>query len=366
MKQTRLPCLWMRGGTSKGAYFLEADLPTDPVVRNQVLLAALGSPDPRQIDGIGGGTPLTSKVAIVSPADPHDTDADVNYLFAQVVVDEARVDFGQNCGNILAGVGPFALERGLLTARDPITPVRIRMRNTGQLAIAHVPTPCGNVVYHGDARIDGVPGTAAGQTIEFADVAGATCGALLPTGRVQDMFENIAVTCIDNGMPVVILRADAFGLTGKESPASLDANAALKAQLEAIRQKAGKAMHLGDVTSRTVPKMCLVSPALHGGAIHTRTFIPHHCHEAIGVFGAVSVATACLLEGSVAHALAHHGPGPQHHLPIEHPGGEFTVAVHAQGSTIVACGLLRTARALFDGQVLIPHAIWPGHPPEIA
>jgi 4-oxalomesaconate tautomerase len=352
MPQTRIPCLMMRGGTSKGAYFLADDLPSDQAARDRVLLAAMGSPDPRQIDGIGGADSLTSKVAIISKSAR--AGVDVDYLFAQVVVNEPRVDYGQNCGNILAGVGPFAIERGLVNGQGDFTPVRIYMENTGQTATALVHTVDGEVRYDGEARIDGVPGTAAAVVVQFDDIAGSSCGALLPTGNVIDRFDGIEVTCIDNGMPVVLLRAADVGLSGHESRADLNANEALKARLESIRLQAGPLMNLGDVSTRTVPKMSLISAPTAGGAINSRTFIPHTCHASIGVFGAVSVATACLIAGSVAEGLAQVPSGDQLALSVEHPTGEFTVELRRDNGAITGCGLLRTARLLFDGSVCIP------------
>lgn len=357
MSQRAIPCLMMRGGTSKGAYFLASDLPQDPQVRDKVLLAVMGSPDPRQIDGIGGADSLTSKVAIIQPSTR--PDADVDYLFGQVVVAEPRVDYGQNCGNILAGVGPFAIERGLVSATGELTLVRIHMVNTGQIAIAQVPTQDGAVRYEGAARIDGVPGTAAPLLVEFTDVAGSSCGSLLPTGNAVDLFDGVEVTCIDNGMPVIVLRASDLGITGYESPAELDANEALKARIESIRLQAGPLMNLGDVSQRSVPKMCLVAEPRDGGAIHTRSFIPHRCHASIGVFAAVSVASACLLEGGVAKAVAFVPAGDRPLLSVEHPGGEFSVELHLDNGQIAGCGLLRTARLLYDGKVQIPRGVWP-------
>ena len=356
MGQTRIPCLLMRGGTSKGAYFLASDLPDQPALRDQVLLAVMGSPDKRQIDGLGGGDSLTSKVAIIKPSAR--AEADVDYLFAQVLVEEARVDYGQNCGNILAAVGPFAIERGLVAVTGDETPVRIFMENTGQIAVAHVPTPDGTVRYSGDARIDGVPGHAAPLIVEFEDVAGSSCGALLPTGNALDMFDGVYVTCIDNGMPVVLIRAQALGLSGYEGPGQLDADVELKARIEAIRLQAGPRMNLGDVRQRNVPKMCLVAPAQAGGALSTRSFIPHRCHTSIGVFGAVSVAAACLIEGTVATGLASVGEGDVRRLSIEHPTGEFTVELRLKEGQLAGCGLMRTARLLFEGVVYVPQAIW--------
>jgi 4-oxalomesaconate tautomerase len=356
MGQTRIPCLLMRGGTSKGAYFLASDLPEQQALRDRVLLAAMGSPDARQIDGIGGGDSLTSKVAIIKPSAR--ADADVDYLFAQVLVDAPRVDYGQNCGNILAGVGPFAIERGLVAVQGDVTPVRIFMENTGQIAIAHVPTPKGAVSYAGEARIDGVPGYAAPLIVEFEDVAGSSCGALLPTGNAVDVFEGVEVTCVDNGMPVVLIHAEDLGLSGYESPEQLDANAPLKARIEKIRLQAGLRMHLGDVSQRNVPKICLVAPAQAGGALSTRTFIPHRCHTSIGVFGAVSVAVACLIEGSVPAGLARIPAGDVKQLSVEHPTGEFTVELRLQDGELVGCGLMRTARLLFDGNVCVPDTLY--------
>jgi 4-oxalomesaconate tautomerase len=355
MGQTRIPCLLMRGGTSKGAYFLADDLPAQKALRDRVLLAAMGSPDARQIDGIGGGDSLTSKVAIIKPSAR--AEADVDYLFAQVLVDEPRVDYGQNCGNILAGVGPFAIERGLVAVKGDVTPVRIFMENTGQIAVAHVPTTHGAVRYSGEARIDGVPGHAAPLIVEFEDVAGSSCGALLPTGHAVDRFDGVEVTCIDNGMPVVLIRAEDLGLSGAERPEQLDADSVLKARLESIRLQAGPRMNLGDVSQRNVPKMCLVGPARAGGALSTRTFIPHRCHTSIGVFGAVSVAAACLIEGSVAAGLARVGEGEVRQLSIEHPTGEFTVELRLHNGELSGCGLMRTARLLFDGAVCVPDTL---------
>jgi 4-oxalomesaconate tautomerase len=356
MSQTRIPCLLMRGGTSKGAYFLARDLPEDPALRDRVLLAAMGSPDARQIDGIGGGDSLTSKVAIIRPSSR--AGADVDYLFAQVLVDEPRIDYGQNCGNILAGVGPFAIERGLVAAIADVTPVRIYMENTGQIAIAHVPTSDGEVRYDGDARIDGVPGQAAPLIVEFKDIAGASCGALLPTGSARDVIDGVEVTCIDNGMPVVLINAQELGCSGYESPAQLDVNASLKQRLESIRLQAGRRMNLGDVSQRNVPKMCLIAPPQIGGAISTRSFIPHRCHTSIGVFGAVSVAAASLIEGSVAEGMAVVEEGDMKRLSIEHPTGEFTVEVRLKDGKIAGCGLMRTARLLISGIVFVPSGLW--------
>jgi len=343
-------CMWMRGGTSKGGYFLEADLPADAAARDALLLGVMGSPDPRQIDGMGGADPLTSKVAVVRRSAR--AGVDVDYLFLQVFVDRAIVTDAQNCGNILAGVGPFAIERGLVPATDGETTVTIHMENTGQIAVARVATPGGRVRYDGEARIDGVPGQAAPLPIAFRDTAGSSCGALLPSGNAADTIDGVAVTMIDNGMPCVILRAADMGISGTETPAELEADQALRARLEAIRLEAGPRMNLGDVAQKSVPKMTMVSAPRAGGAIATRTFIPHRCHKSIGVLGAVSVATACLIEGSVAAGLATVPAGREKALAIEHPSGEMTVIGHlAADGTVERAEVLRTARKLFDGMV---------------
>ena len=344
--ETGVRCMWMRGGTSKGGYFLASDLPAD---RDNFLLRAMGSPDPRQIDGMGGAHPLTSKVAVVRKSEREGVDVD--YLFLQVFVDQPIVTDAQNCGNILAGIGPFAVERGLVAARGDKTEVSIFMENTGQIAIATIETPGGQVTYKGEARIDGVPGTSAPVPIVFADTAGSSCGALLPTGNPVDIIEGVACTLIDNGMPCVVMRGDVLGITGTESPKDLEADQELRAKLEAIRLKAGPMMNLGDVTKKSVPKMTMVSAPTAGGAISTRTFIPHTCHDAIGVLGAVSVATACLLPEGPASELAVIPEGDEKLLSIEHPTGEMSVIATMKDGEVYRAAVLRTARKLFDGVV---------------
>ena len=343
-------CMWMRGGTSKGGYFLKSDLPSDTAARDAFLLGMMGSPDSRQIDGLGGADPLTSKVAVVSASQRDD--ADVDYLFLQVFVDQAIVTDAQNCGNILAGIGPFAIERGLVKATGDETQVRIFMENTGQIAIATVATPNGQVSYKGDSKIDGVPGTSAAVPLEFLDTAGSSCGALLPTGNAVDLIDGVECTLIDNGMPVVVMRASDMGISGSESREELEANSDLRAKLEAIRLQAGPMMNLGDVTEKSVPKMSMVSEAKDGGALSTRTFIPHRCHASIGVLGAVSVATAAILPNSPAASVATLPEGNRKTLAVEHPIGEMTVVIDIdQDGQPKSAALLRTARKLFDGEV---------------
>jgi 4-oxalomesaconate tautomerase len=350
MSDTGTRAMWMRGGTSKGGYFLAEDLPADIAERDALLLRIMGSPDPRQIDGMGGANPLTSKVAVVKKSTR--PGVDVDYLFLQVFVDKPVVTDQQNCGNILAGVGPFAIERGLIAARDGTTDVRIFMENTEQVATATVATPGGRVSYDGDARIDGVPGTSASMPIVFEDTAGSSCGALLPTGNAVDIVHRVPVTLIDNGMPCVILDAADFGISGQETPAELESNEELKRRLEDIRLTVGPMMNLGDVSKSSVPKMTLVSAATNGGAISTRSFIPHRCHDAIGVLAAVSVASACLLLEGPARKYAVEGSGKERSMSVEHPTGEFTVIARLdEAGELASAGVLRTARKLMDGIV---------------
>lgn len=344
-------CMMMRGGTSKGAYFLAADLPADPAARDALILSLMGSPDARQVDGLGGAHPLTSKIAVVSRSSL--PDCDVDFLFGQVGVDKPVVDFTPNCGNILSGVAPFAIERGLVPARHPTTRVRVRTLNTGTIADLLIETPGGAVNYLGEARIDGAPGTAAPIAIDFLDTEGSVCGKLLPTGNVVDMVEGVACTLIDNGMPVIVLRAGDVGRTGHEPRDQLDKDVELKARLETIRRAAGPLMTLGDVAARVVPKIALVAAPRAGGAIATRSFIPHECHASIGVFAAVTVATAAVLPGSPAASVAAIPPGRVKTLSVEHPTGEFSVRLEVDGTAqapiVTRAGLLRTARKLFDG-----------------
>ena len=344
--------MWMRGGTSKGGYFLAEDLPGgsggDPAARDAFLLRAFGSPDSRQIDGMGGGDPLTSKVAIVTTSDR--PDVDVEYLFLQVFVDRAVVSDAQNCGNILAGVGPFAIERGLVAARDGHTPISILMKNSGQVADVVVDTPGGVVRYDGPAQIDGVPGTAAPISVAFRDTAGAMCGALLPSGNARDVVAGMSVTMIDAGMPCVLIRAEDFGISGNEEPGVLETDTVLKTRIESLRLVCGELMNLGDVTDSSVPKMTLISPP-QSGAISTRSFIPHRVHSGIGVLAAVSVATACVTPGSVVYEIAKCDAKDSQDLGIEHPTGTTTVKITRKDGTLRQAAILRTARKLMDGEV---------------
>lgn len=355
--QTSIPTLFMRGGTSRGPFFVESDLPPDRATRDRVLLAVMGSPDRRQIDGLGGAHPLTSKAGIVRRSQTPGVDLD--FLFLQLQPDGDSVDSTANCGNMLAAVVPFALETGLAQAQGATTTLRVLTLNTGMQCDITVQTPGGQVRYDGDARIDGVPGTAAPVTIDFLDTAGSVCASMLPTGQVKDLIDAIEVTCIDNGMPLVLLRAEAVGRSGYESVDQLNADAELKARLESLRIACGHAMGLGDVTSKNYPKMTLIAPPRAGGSLATRSFIPHVCHDAIGVLAAVTVATACVLEGSVADGVAHPASGGT--ISVEHPSGEFSVELEvdpANPQHITRAALLRTARLIMRGDVMVPTAIW--------
>jgi 4-oxalomesaconate tautomerase len=356
--QRPIPCFFMRGGTSHGPFFRAVDLPSDIATRDRVLLAVMGSPDARQIDGIGGADPLTSKVGIVSPGKDG---VDLEFLFAQVSLKEPLVDTTPNCGNMLAAVVPFAIERGMVAARGDVTTLRVLTKNTGTLCDIEVQTPGGRMEYAGSARIDGVPGTAAPVNISFLDTAGSVCGALFPTGNLVDRFDGVDVTCIDNGMPVVVMQAADLGVTGCETRDELNANDALKKRIESIRLQAGPAMKLGDVAKKVVPKMCLVSKPAAGGHINTRTFIPHDCHSAVGVLGAVTVATAAVTTGTVAHRIAVVPSGRRKAFSVQHPSGEFTVVLEMSErnpAEVARASLLRTARLMMRGEVFIPAQIW--------
>jgi 4-oxalomesaconate tautomerase len=359
--QRAIPSIFMRGGTSRGPFFRASDLPADVATRDRVLLSVMGSPDARQIDGLGGADPLTSKVGIVRLG--RTPGVDLEFLFAQVSVKEPLVDTTPNCGNMLAAVVPFAIESGLIAARGDVTTLRVLTENTGTLADIEVRTPGGRVEYAGDARIDGVPGTAAPVNIRFLDTAGSVCGALLPTGNLVDRFDGIDVTCIDNGMPVVLMSAQDLGVTGFETRDALNANVELKKRIESIRLQAGPAMKLGDVTKKVVPKMCLVAPPKEGGHLTTRTFIPHDCHSAVGVLGAVTVATAAVMPGSVANRFARVPEGARKNFSVQHPTGEFTVTLTMSATdpaAVESASLLRTARLIMRGEVCIPGNIWTG------
>jgi len=360
---TGVRCMMLRGGTSRGLYFEPGDLPTDPGERDDLLLRLMGTPDPRQIDGLGGSTSLTSKVAIVSRSAGEAAEAaeaaDIDYLFLQLGVDQPTVSTQQNCGNILAGVGPFAVERGLFPAGVDETSVRIRMVNSDSVAIATFATPGGRVEYRGDTVISGVPGGAAPVVLAFAGTEGSATGSLLPTGQVRDQVDGIEVTCVDNGMPVVLAMAGSFGLTGYETHERLAADRPLLAQVDEFRRKAGQLMGLGDPAGTSVPKTVLLAPPRDGGRVSTRSFIPVQPHTSIGVLAAISVVTGMLLPGAVGHELTRDWPADRSQVDVEHPTGHLLVDVIVDGDAdpprVVRSGVVRTARKLFDG-IAFPRA----------
>ena len=338
----------MRGGTSRGVFVLADDLPADPAERDDLLCRVIGVPHPLQVDGVGGAHQLTSKVAVINrSAHP---DADVDYLFLQVAVDRSAVSAGQPCGNILAGVAPFALERGLVPPRGERTDVRIRMVNSDGLVTAVVQTPDGRPTYAGTTTLSGVDAPAAPITLRFHDLTGSIASALLPTGNRTDEICDVPVTCIDNGMPVVLLPAVELGVTGHEAVEDLEADRALAERVERIRLTAGPMMGLGDVRTSTMPKMTIVAPPRDGGTIATRSFIPHRVHRSIGVFAATSVAAGVALSGTVVP----HGDLPDAGLVrVEHPSGHVDVRIDADDARtqVHSSEMLRTARKIVDGTV---------------
>ncbi|MBG4982441.1 4-oxalomesaconate tautomerase [Pseudomonas aeruginosa] len=350
----RIPCVLMRGGTSKGPFFHARDLPGNVAERDELLISLMGSGHELEIDGIGGGSPQTSKVAIISPS-TH-PDADVDYLFVQVMVAQRRVDTAPNCGNMLCAVGPFAIEQGLVEAQQGKTRVRIRNLNTNTFVDSLVETPGGIVRYEGRTAIDGVPGTAAPVLLTFLDAVGSKTGRLFPTGRERDVIDGVTMTCIDMAMPMMLVEASQLGCRGSESPARLDADTRLLRRLEALRLQAGRAMGLGDVNGMVIPKPVLISPPQHGGTLQVRYFMPHNCHRSLAITGAIGLATACVSPGTVAMDMLGDRARELTEVHLEHPSGVIDVALScsgAEGRTIQA-SVVRTARRLFSGFVYVP------------
>lgn len=361
MTQTAIPYVFMRGGTSRGPYFNRADLPEDLDQLADVLVAAVGAGHALNIDGIGGGAAVTTKVAMLSKSE--ENWADVDYFFAQVSVEEKLVDFKPTCGNILSGVGAAAIEMGLVEPTGDTTEVKIRATNTGAQVIANVATPGGALVYEGNAAIAGVPGTAAPVQLKFMGVVGSATGALLPTGNLRDTFDGVEVTCMDVAMPVVLARADDFGLTGYETAEDLDANTDFFARMEAIRLQAGVAMGMGDVTKSVTPKFAILAPAQSGGTIATRYFMPWKTHPSMAVTGAQCIASCALTPGSVADGLLERPPASPAEVVLEHASGTIDVLVdfsNEDGFDLNAAGLVRTARKIADGHVFVPSTVWNG------
>lgn len=363
MTQTALPYLFMRGGTSRGPYLNRADLPENPDTLAEVLIALIGAGHPLNIDGIGGGAAVTTKVAMLSRSD--DAWADIDYFFAQVSVEEKRVDFKPTCGNILSGVGPAAIEMGLIDAQDGETTVNIHAVNTGAKIAALVQTPAGRVSYAGSTQIDGVPGTSAPVALQFMETVGSVTGALLPTGHLIDRIDGIDVTCIDVAMPMVIARAECFGLTGYETAAELDENTAFYARMEAMRRKAGEKMGMGDVAQSVIPKVGLLAPARQGGTLAARYFMPWKCHPTMAVTGAQCLASCVLTPGTVADGLATLPAGSPAKITLEHASGMIDVVVDferdSDGITLKSAGLVRTARKLAAGEIFVPTPVWGGN-----
>ncbi|RID89576.1 4-oxalomesaconate tautomerase [Gemmobacter lutimaris] len=362
MAQTAISFHFFRGGTSRGPYFRREDLPEDRETLARVLVAALGSGHRLNIDGLGGGAAVTTKVAMLSRSEVEG--CDIDYFFAQVSVEDGLVDFKPTCGNILSGVGPAALEMGLIAPQGEVTRIRIRSVNTGAKVEAVVRTPGGQVEYAGEAAIDGVPGTAAPIYLNFMDVVGSATGALLPTGALRDVIDGIEVTCMDVAMPIAIARATDFGLSGYETVEELDANRDFYARMEPIRREAGRRMGLGDVSQSVTPKFALLAPPRAGGTICARYFMPWNCHPTMAVTGAQCLASCVLTPGTVAEGLFTAPEGVPALVLIEHPGGVIDVTVDYQtgpeGFTLKSAGLLRTARLLARGEVMVPEAVWGG------
>ncbi|MCL3883162.1 4-oxalomesaconate tautomerase [Marivita sp. GX14005] len=361
MSQTAIPFLFMRGGTSRGPYFRRSDLPGDRETLSDVLIAALGAGHPLNIDGIGGGAAVTTKVAMLSPSE--DGWADVDYFFAQVSVEDRLVDYRPTCGNILSGVGPAAIEMGLVAPQGDVTQVKIRAVNTGARVVAEVKTPGGALTYEGEAAIAGVPGSAAPIALNFMGVVGSSTGAFLPTGNLRDTIDGLEVTCMDVAMPIVIARASDFGLTGHESVSALDGDAAFFARMEAIRIEAGARMEMGDVSQSVTPKFALLAPAQGGGTIAARYFMPWKTHPSMAVTGAQCLASCALTPGTVADGLLQRPESGPAEVVLEHASGTIEVLVDYEtegGFDLKSAGLIRTARKLAEGHVFVPRAVWAG------
>ena len=351
MTELRLPCVIMRGGTSRGPYFRAEDLPQDRGQMAEILIEAMGGGHELQVTGLGGGHPLTSKVAIVGKSKFEGVDVD--FLFAQVSVRERFVDFSPNCGNMLSGVGPFAIESGFVPVTGDLTRVRIFNVNTRKLIEARVHTPNGRVTYDGDQAIDGVPGTAAPIQLAFLDAAGSKTGALLPTGSASELIDGIEVSCVDAAMPIMLLRASDLGVTGYESPTEVNANRPMLARIEQLRLKAGHRMGLGDVSKLVIPKPVLVAPPRHGGHISARYFMPHECHTAVAVTGGIAIASALVTPGTVAFQTGRSVTLPAS-VNIEHPSGRFDILVEqADPMQPPLTMVTRTARRIMEGTLLI-------------
>ncbi|SBS27618.1 4-oxalomesaconate tautomerase [Marinomonas spartinae] len=352
MSQT-ISCMIMRGGTSRGPYLKISDLPKERDACADVLLKIMGSGHELQIDGIGGGNSLTSKVAMVGPS-TH-PEADVDYLFAQVGILEKKVDFAPNCGNMLAGVAPYAIETGLFPASNDKTTVRIHNLNTGKIIHATVSTPNGKVKYSGNTIIAGTNSPGEPIHLTFIDVEGAKTGKLLPTGNKIDVIDSVPVTCIDAATPVVLIKASDLKKTGYESPSEFDNDVEFMSRLENIRLQAGRLMGLGDVSNSVIPKPILLSPAVHGGTISARYFVPNKCHKALAVTGSIAITTACCTLGTIASELINNDSDDSSFV-LEHPSGtiELSVTRKADDSSVIeSVSLIRTAKRILNGTIYL-------------
>lgn len=349
-----IPCILMRGGTSKGPFFLGQDMPNDIKQRDELLLRIMGSPDMRQIDGIGGATFVTSKVAIVSPS-KHEG-IDVDYKFVQVGIEEAIVDDKPTCGNILSAVGFFALEKGLVKVQNKETKVVVRDVNTGATITQILQTPNGVITYSGDTKVAGVPKSASAVKLKFQNIAGGKTGSYLPTGNKIDTFCGVQATCLDISMPVVFVRAKDMGISGYESPKELDSKKELFEKLELIREEASKAMGLGSAKGNVIPKFCVISEAKNGGDINIRYFTPSSAHPAVAVSASFCISAALFIKGTIFDDISKKSFSMgEHVVKVENPSGINEVGLnfldedisHVEGQTT------RTARMLFKGEVYV-------------
>lgn len=348
-----ISCTLMRGGTSKGPILKLDEMPSSIEECSDLLREIMGSGHELQIDGIGGGYSLTSKVAMVGPSS--DKNADVDYLFAQVGTRDLKVDFSPNCGNMLSAVGPFAIDNGLVAAQDNITCVRIRNLNTNKIIHAEVKTANGEVVYSGDTVISGVPNSAAPIKLTFFDVAGAKTGKLFPTGKSIDIISGIPVTCIDAATPCVIINANNLGKTGHEQPFELDNDLLFLEKLEKIRLQAGILMGMGDVKDKVIPKPVIVSKPKNDGNICARYFVPHSCHKSLAVTGSIAISASYAMENTVcSNLIQNKNIGDDNEITIEHPSGKIDLSVKIRDGKPESVSLIRTARKILTGTIYLP------------
>lgn len=372
-----LKCSIVRGGTSKGIFIMKNELPKDPAERDEVICAIYGSPDLRQIDGLGGADVLTSKLAIISP--PSRPDADVDYTFGQVSFETKFVDYGGNCGNISAAVGPFAIDEGFVEAVEPVTTVRIHLTNSNNILVAEVPVKNGKACVEGDYSIDGVPGTGAKITLDWSDTAGAITGKLLPTGNAKDVIsvdgKDYEVSLVDAGNPLVFIHANSLGMSGTESPNEIEANKDLMATIEKIRGRATvifglvKTPEEAAIKSPYAPFFAIVSPpadytSISGEKVNaeevdivSRLLFMLRMHKTYPVTGTVCTGAAVRIPGSVAWEVLRKEAKTKQSVNIGHPGGVISVEAEAEVISgevkLKRVGVYRTARRIMDGYVYV-------------